>query len=153
MEEATFLTKFATKVTIIHRRDHFRASAIMLDRAHANEKITFLTDTVVEEVIGDGTVSAVRLRNVKTDEVSDQATGGMFVAIGHDPTTALFKGQLDLDDAGYIKVDHPRTETSVTGVFACGDVVDHIYRQAVTAAGTGCAAAIDAERYLESVGH
>lgn len=153
MEEATFLTKFATKVTIVHRREDFRASAIMLDRARANEKIEFLLDSVVDEVLGDGTVSAVRVRNVKTDAVHDLPTGGMFVAIGHDPTTSLFKGKLELDDNGYIVVKHPTTATSVTGVFACGDVVDHIYRQAITAAGTGCAAAIDAERYLESVGH
>lgn len=153
MEEATFLTKFATHVTIIHRRSEFRASKIMLDRARANEKISFELDTVVDEVLGDGTVDALRLRNVVTGEGRDLPTGGLFVAIGHDPTTALFKGQLDLDDAGYITVKHPTTATSVTGVFACGDVVDHIYRQAVTAAGTGCAAAIDAERYLESVGH
>jgi thioredoxin reductase (NADPH) len=153
MEEATFLTKFATRVTIIHRREEFRASAIMIDRARANDKISFLLNSVVEEVLGDGTVSAVRVRNVETNAVSDLPTGGMFVAIGHDPTTALFKGKLELDDNGYIVVKHPTTATSVTGVFACGDVVDHIYRQAVTAAGTGCAAAIDAERYLESVGH
>jgi len=153
MEEATFLTKFATKVTIVHRRDEFRASAIMLDRARANPKIAFVTNTVVDEVLGDGAVSAVRVRNTLTNEVTDMPAGGMFVAIGHDPTTALFKGQLELDDAGYIIVKHPRTETSITGVFACGDVVDHIYRQAITAAGTGCAASIDAERYLESIGH
>jgi len=154
VEEAIFLTKFATKVTIIHRRDSLRASKIMQDRAHANEKITFLWDTVVEEVGGgDGAVTGLKVRNVKTDEVSDFRTDGLFIAIGHDPNTQLFKGQLDLDDNGYIIVGHPKTETSVSGVFACGDVVDHIYRQAITAAGTGCAAAIDAEKYLEALPH
>jgi len=126
----------------------------MQDRAHANEKITFLWDTVVEEVGGgDGAVTGLKVRNVKTDEVSDFRTDGLFIAIGHDPNTQLFKGQLDLDDNGYIIVGHPKTETSVSGVFACGDVVDHIYRQAITAAGTGCAAAIDAEKYLEALPH
>ena len=154
VEEAIFLTKFATKVTIIHRRDSLRASKIMQDRAHANEKITFLWDTVVEEVAGgDGAVTGLRVKNVKTDEVSDFPTDGLFIAIGHDPNTQLFKGQLDLDDNGYIIVGHPKTQTSVSGVFACGDVVDHIYRQAITAAGTGCAAAIDAEKYLEALPH
>ena len=154
VEEAIFLTKFATKVTIIHRRDSLRASKIMQDRAHANEKITFLWDTVVEEVAGgDGAVTGLKVRNVKTDEVSDFRTDGFFIAIGHDPNTQLFKGQLDLDDNGYIIVGHPKTQTSVSGVFACGDVVDHIYRQAITAAGTGCAAAIDAEKYLEALPH
>jgi len=156
MEEAMFLTKFATKVTIIHRRDSLRASKIMADRAQANEKISFIWDTVVEEVLGDesaGAVTGLRLRNLKTEEVSDFSTDGLFIAIGHDPNTSLFKGALDLDENGYIKVNHPHTQTSVEGVFACGDVVDYIFRQAITAAGTGCAAAIDAERYLESVGH
>jgi len=154
VEEAIFLTKFATKVTIIHRRDSLRASKIMQDRAHANEKITFLWDTIVEEVAGgDGAVTGLRVKNVKTDEVSDFPTDGLFIAIGHDPNTQLFKGQLDLDDNGYIIVGHPKTQTSVSGVFACGDVVDHIYRQAITAAGTGCAAAIDAEKYLEALPH
>jgi len=154
VEEAIFLTKFATKVTIIHRRDSLRASKIMQDRARANEKIAFLWDTVVEEVAGgDGAVTGVKVRNVKTDEVSDFQTDGLFIAIGHDPNTQLFKGQLELDDNGYIVASHPRTQTSVSGVFACGDVVDHIYRQAVTAAGTGCAAAIDAEKYLEALPH
>ena len=154
VEEAIFLTKFATKVTIIHRRDSLRASKIMQDRAHANEKITFLWDTIVEEVAGgDGAVTGLRVKNVKTDEVSDFPTDGLFITIGHDPNTQLFKGQLDLDDNGYIIVGHPKTQTSVSGVFACGDVVDHIYRQAITAAGTGCAAAIDAEKYLEALPH
>jgi thioredoxin reductase (NADPH) len=155
MEEAIFLTKFATKVTIIHRRDSLRASKIMQERALANEKIAFVWDTVVEEVQGTdgGAVTGLKLKNVKTGDASDFATDGLFIAIGHDPNTQLFKGQLELDDNGYITVQHPRTQTSVDGVFACGDVVDHIYRQAITAAGTGCAAAIDAERYLEALRH
>jgi len=126
----------------------------MQDRAHANEKIAFLWDTVVEEVLStDAAVTGLKLKNVKTDETSEFKTDGLFIAIGHDPNTQLFKGQLDLDDNGYIVVGHPKTQTSVPGVFACGDVVDHIYRQAITAAGTGCAAAIDAERYLEALPH
>jgi len=154
VEEAIFLTKFATKVTIIHRRDELRASKIMQDRARANEKISFLWDTVVDEVGGsDGAVTGLKVKNVKTGDASDFKTDGLFIAIGHDPNTQLFKGQLELDDNGYIVAQHPRTQTSVPGVFACGDVVDHIYRQAVTAAGTGCAAAIDAERYLEALAH
>ena len=154
LEEAMFLTKFATKVTIVHRRDELRASKILQDRAHANEKISFLWDTVVDEVNGsDGAVTGLKLKNVKTGEASDFKTDGLFIAIGHDPNTQLFKGQLELDDGGYIVAQHPTTQTSVAGVFACGDVVDHIYRQAITAAGTGCAAAIDAERYLEALAH
>ncbi|MFY9587578.1 MAG: thioredoxin-disulfide reductase [Actinomycetota bacterium] len=154
LEEAIFLTRFASSVTILHRRDALRGSKIMQDRAHANEKIDFKWNTVVDEVKGsDGKVTTLGLRDTQTGETSDVEVGGLFVAIGHDPTTELFKGQLDLNEAGYIKVQHPRTATSVEGVFACGDVVDHIYRQAVTAAGTGCAAAIDAERFLESLGH
>ena len=154
MEEATFLTKFASKVTIIHRRDELRASKIMQERARANDKIDFLWNTTVDEVKGsDGRVTTLGLRNVKTGNASDFEIGGMFVAIGHDPNTDLFKGQLELKDNGYIKVAHPGTATSVDGVFACGDVVDHIYRQAITAAGMGCSAAIDAERWLEAQGH
>ena len=156
MEEATFLTKFASKVTLIHRRDEFRASPIMVDRARANEKIDFLTPYVVEEVLGveDGKLTGVRLRNVETDETSDFATDGLFVAIGHDPTTALFLDQLDHDDAGYLVTRGKSTETNIPGVFAAGDVQDHVYRQAVTAAGSGCAAALDAERYLAALeGH
>jgi thioredoxin reductase (NADPH) len=154
MEEAIFLTKFSPNVTIVHRRDALRASKIMQDRAHANEKISFVWDSAVDEVVGsEGAVTGVKLKNVKTDEVTDFATNGLFIAIGHDPNTQLFKGQLELDDNGYIVVQHPRTQTSIPGVFACGDVVDHIYRQAITAAGTGCAAAIDAERYLEALPH
>jgi thioredoxin reductase (NADPH) len=154
LEEAIFLTRFASSVTILHRRDALRGSKIMQDRARANEKIDFKWNTVVDEVRGsDGKVTTLALSNTKTGETSEFEVGGLFVAIGHDPTTELFKGQLELNEAGYIKVQHPRTATSVEGVFACGDVVDHIYRQAVTAAGTGCAAAIDAERYLEAQGH
>jgi thioredoxin reductase (NADPH) len=153
MEEASFLTRFATKVTVIHRRNALRASKIMQDRVSANPKIELIWNTLVEEVLGEGTVRALRLKNLATGESSELAVGGLFVAIGHDPNTELFKGQLELDDNGYIVVNHPRTHSSVEGVFACGDVVDHVYRQAVTAAGTGCAAAIDAERYLESLGH
>jgi len=153
MEEANFLTRFATKVTIIHRRDEFRASKIMSQRALDNPKIEVIWDTVVDEVLGDGAVQALKLRNLATEEISEFRTDGLFIAIGHDPNTELFKGQLELLDNGYIVVEHPRTSTSVEGVFACGDVVDHIYRQAVTAAGMGCSAAIDAERWLEAQGH
>ena len=156
MEEATFLTKFASKVTLIHRRNEFRASQIMVDRARANEKIDFLTPYVVEEVLGadEGKLTGVRLRHVETDETTDFATDGLFVAIGHDPTTALFLDQLDHDDAGYLITRGKSTETNIPGVFAAGDVQDHVYRQAVTAAGSGCAAALDAERYLASLeGH
>ncbi len=152
MEEALFLTRFATKVTVVHRRGELRASKIMQERAFKNEKIDFLWDTVVEEVLGDGTVNALRLRNVKTGEKQDLPAGGVFVAIGHDPNTRIFEGQLDLE-GGYILVQEPTTKTSVDGVFAAGDVVDYIYRQAVTAAGMGCQAAIDAERFLEAHGH
>jgi thioredoxin reductase (NADPH) len=149
MEEATFLTKFASKVTIVHRRHEFRASAIMAERALSNPKIEVIWNSVVEEVLGDDAVTGVRLRNVETDDVSELRTDGVFMAIGHDPNTSLFRGQLELDDAGYVKVAEPRTATDVDGVFAAGDVTDRIYRQAVTAAGQGCKAAIDAERFLE----
>jgi thioredoxin reductase (NADPH) len=152
MEEATFLTKFANKVGIVHRRDEFRASKIMRDRALSNPKIDVTWDTVVEEVLGDEAVTGARLRNVKTGERTEVATDGVFVAIGHRPNTELFEGQLELD-GGYIVVKEPRTLTSVPGVFAAGDVVDRIYRQAVTAAGTGSKAAIDAERFLEAQAH
>lgn len=148
IEEATFLTRFARSVTIIHRRDTLRASKIMQQRALSNESIRFAWDTVVEEVLGEDTVSGVRARNVRTGEIFTLAVTGLFIAIGHDPSSALFRGQLPMDDAGYLLVDHPSTRTAVSGVFACGDVVDHIYRQAITAAGTGCAAALDAERWL-----
>jgi thioredoxin reductase (NADPH) len=150
MEEAVFLTKFASKVSVIHRRDEFRASQIMLDRARQNEKIEFLTPYVVEEVLGteEGKLTGVRLRNVESDDVRDLPADGLFVAIGHDPTTALFVDQLDHDEEGYLVTQPRSTATNVDGVFAAGDVVDHVYRQAVTAAGMGCMAALDAERWL-----
>jgi thioredoxin reductase (NADPH) len=148
MEEATFLTKFASKVTVVHRRDELRASKIMADRAMANPKIGWAWNSEVVDVLGDDTVSGVVLRDTATGATREMATDGLFLAIGHDPTTALFAGQLDLDEEGYILVDEPRTATSVPGVFAAGDVVDRIYRQAITAAGMGCKAAIDAEHHL-----
>jgi thioredoxin reductase (NADPH) len=154
IEEATFLTKFANSVTVLHRRDTLRASKIMQDRAFANEKIRFHWNVQVDDVLGDDRVSGLRLRDTNTGAESTLDVSGMFVAIGHDPRSELFKGQLALDDEGYIIVEHPTTRTNVSGVFACGDVVDHIYRQAVTAAGTGCAAALDAERFLAALeGH
>jgi thioredoxin reductase (NADPH) len=155
LEEAIFLTKFASAVSLVHRRDTLRASKIMQDRAMKNPKISFIWDSVVDEVYGDskaGGVTGIRLRNVKSGETRDFKTDGLFIAIGHEPNTKLFVGQLDLDPAGYI-VTHDGTKTNVPGVFACGDVQDHVYRQAVTAAGTGCMAAIDAERFLESHAH
>ncbi|MDT5097017.1 MAG: thioredoxin reductase [Mycobacterium sp.] len=148
MEEATFLTRFARSVTLIHRRDEFRASRIMLERAKANEKIRFMTNTQVLEVQGDNRVTGVRLLNSATAEESSLAVTGVFVAIGHDPRSDLVRGQVDLDPAGYVLVRDRTTSTSVEGVFASGDLVDHIYRQAITAAGTGCSASIDAERWL-----
>jgi thioredoxin reductase (NADPH) len=152
MEEATFLTKFASKVSIVHRRDGFRASPIMVDRALANPKIEVAWNTVVEEVLGDDAVTGVTLRDVATGEQRGFRTDGVFMAIGHTPNTKLFEGQLEMKD-GYVLVDEPRTTTSVPGVFAAGDVTDTIYRQAVTAAGQGCKAAIDAERFLEAEAH
>jgi thioredoxin reductase (NADPH) len=152
MEEATFLTRFAETVTIIHRRDQFRASKIMAERALSNPKIRVLWDTVVSEVLdGGGKVGGLRMHNVKTAEDSVLEVTGVFVAIGHDPRSELFHGQVELDENGYILVDAPSTRTNLTGVFAAGDVVDHTYRQAITAAGTGCAAALDAERYIASL--
>ena len=151
MEEALFLTKFASKVTIIHRREDFRASQIMLDRARAHEKIAWITNAVVEEVLGeDGKMVGVRLRDVVTDETSEIRADGLFVAIGHDPNTALFLDWLDHDDAGYLITEPRSTRTNIDGVFAAGDVQDHVYRQAVTAAGSGTMAALDAERFLAS---
>ena len=151
IEEATFLTKFATRVSIVHRRDSLRASKIMQDRARSNPKIAFIWDTVVEEVLGDPVVTAVRLKNVKTGQITEMKTDGLFIAIGHEPNTKLLAGQLDLDDQSYIVTRKGTTETSVPGVFAAGDIQDHRYRQAITAAGTGCMAAMDAEKYLESL--
>ncbi len=152
IEEALFLTRFATKVTVVHRRHELRASKIMRDRAVAHDKIEFLWDSVIEEILGDGQVSGASVRNVKTGERSNVAAGGIFVAIGHTPNTRLFEGQLEMAN-GYIVVQEPTTRTSVDGVFAAGDVVDVTYRQAITAAGMGCQAAIDAERFLEALGH
>ncbi len=150
MEEALFLTKFASKVTIVHRRDQFRASKIMAQRAMEHPKIDVIWQSTVEEVLGDDVVTGVRVKNVVNGEESEVKADGMFVAIGHDPNTKLFQGQLELDEKGYVVVDSPTSRTSVEGVFAAGDVVDHVYRQAVTAAGMGCAAALDAERWLET---
>ncbi|HEX5948374.1 MAG TPA: thioredoxin-disulfide reductase [Actinomycetota bacterium] len=152
MEEALFLTRFATRVTVVHRRDELRASKIMQQRALENEKISFVWDSVVDEVTGNGQVDGVRLRNLKTDETTELAAGGLFVAIGHVPNTQIFEDQLEMAE-GYIVVREPTTATSVEGVFAAGDAVDFTYRQAITAAGMGCKAAMDAERYLESRGH
>ena len=153
MEEASFLAKFGSKVTVVHRRDEFRASPIMLDRAQANDKISFVTNAVVEEVLGDTSVTGVRLRDTRTGETTELASDGIFVAIGHDPTTALFLDQLDHDDQGYLVTRPGSTETNIPGVFAVGDVQDHTYRQAVTAAGSGCMGALDAERYLSAKQH
>jgi thioredoxin reductase (NADPH) len=154
MEEAIFLTKFANRVTVVHRRDELRASKIMQDRAFANPKIDFRWNSVVTDVEGDGRVELLRLQDTVTDEKSDLKVGGLFVAIGHDPNTKLFEGQLELDENGYVVLpDAGSTRTSVEGVFAAGDVADHVFRQAVTAAGTGCMAAIEAERWLEARRH
>jgi thioredoxin reductase (NADPH) len=152
MEEATFLTRFARTVTLVHRRDEFRASRIMLERARSNEKITFLTNTEVVAIEGDPKVSGVRLRNTLTGEESKLDVTGVFVAVGHDPRSELVRGQVELDEDGYVQVQGRTTATSIEGVFAAGDLVDHTYRQAITAAGTGCAASIDAERWLAEIG-
>ena len=149
MEEANFLTKFATKVSVIHRRDKLRASKIMQDRAMRNEKISFIWNSVVEDILGTDVVTGARVKNVVTGKLSDVPCAGVFVAIGHRPNTALFTGQIDMDEKGYIRT-HNGTATNIPGVFAAGDVQDSQYRQAVTAAGSGCMAAIDAERFLES---
>jgi len=151
MEEATFLTKFATKVSVIHRRDTLRASKIMQDRALKNSKINFVLDTVVEEVLGtkETGVTGLKLKNVKTQRASELTVDGLFVAIGHNPNTDIFKGQVDLDERGYVKTHPDSTRTNIPGVFACGDVQDPVFRQAITAAGSGCMAAIEAERWLE----
>ena len=152
MEEATFLTRFARSVTVIHRRDVLRASKIMIDRAVANEKISFLWNTAVTEVHGDDAITHLALRDTVTGQSTHQDFGGLFIAIGHDPRSDLVKGQIELDDEGYIVVQSGSTATSQAGVFAAGDVVDHVYRQAITAAGTGCQAALDTERYLAARG-
>ncbi|WP_367321990.1 thioredoxin-disulfide reductase [Streptomyces sp. HUAS ZL42] len=151
MEEATFLSRFAKSVTVVHRRDTLRASKAMQERAFADPKIKFVWDSEVAEIQGDPKLAGLKLRNVKTGELSDLPVTGLFIAIGHDPRTELFKGQLDLDEEGYLKVDAPSTRTNLTGVFGAGDVVDHTYRQAITAAGTGCSAALDAERFLAAL--
>jgi len=148
LEEATFLSKFAHSVTIVHRRDALRASKIMQDRAYANDKVNFRWNSEVTDVIGDDKVAGVTVRDTVTGVTDQLPVTGLFVAIGHDPRSDLFRGQVDLDDAGYVKVEQPSTRTNLDGVFACGDLVDHTYRQAITAAGTGCAAALDAERWL-----
>ena len=153
MEEALFLTKFARKVYVIHRRDELRASKVMQERAFANEKIEFVWNTVVTDVLGDDKVTGLRIRDSVTGLERDLPVTGMFVAIGHDPRSELVVGQVRLDENGYVLVDHPTTRTNVPGVFASGDLVDHIYRQAVTAAGTGCQASLDAERYLSELEH
>ncbi len=148
LEEATFLTKFARSVTVLHRRDALRASKIMQDRALSNEKINFRWNSEVVDVFGDDKVSGLQVRDTMTGAIDTIAVSGLFVAIGHDPRSELVTGQVDLDAAGYVKVEHPTTRTNLDGVFACGDLVDHTYRQAITAAGSGCSAALDAERWL-----
>lgn len=153
MEEANYLTRFASKVWVVHRREQFRASKIMLERTQKNAKIVLLTDTVVEEILGVEQVEGVRLKNIKKNETMTKTVAGVFVAIGHSPNTEIFKGQLQLDDKGYIVTQNKSTYTSIEGVFACGDVQDHVYRQAITAAGSGCQAAIDCERWLETQAH
>ncbi len=153
LEEALFLTRFGKSVTVVHRRDTLRASKIMQDRAFANDKIRFVWDSEVVSANGDGRLESVTVRNVQTGETTDLPAAGLFVAIGHDPRSELVKGQVDLDDEGYVLVEDRSTRTNLDGVFAAGDLVDHTYRQAVTAAGTGCAAALDAERWLSANAH
>ncbi|HEY1094506.1 MAG TPA: FAD-dependent oxidoreductase, partial [Glycomyces sp.] len=154
MEEATFLTKFAAKVTIVHRRDEFRASKVMSERALANPKIEVAWNSAVKEIKGEGgKVSSIELVDTVTGEERELPATGLFIAIGHDPRSELFKGQVELDESGYVKVAAPSTRTNLEGVFAAGDLVDHTYQQAVTAAGTGCAAALDAERYIAALEH
>jgi len=150
VEEATFLTKFASKVTLVHRRDKLRASKIMQDRAMNNEKIAFQWNSALEEVLGDNVVTGIRVRNVQTSKIEEIPLSGVFVAIGHTPNTSLFTGHIDMDEQGYIRTQANRSTTNIPGVFASGDVQDSHYRQAITAAGSGCMAAIDAERYLEA---
>ena len=150
LEEATFLTRFARSVTVIHRRDSLRASKIMQERALNDPKITFAWNSAVEDLLGDDKLTGVVLRDTETNAARELDVTGLFIAIGHDPRSELIKGQVDLDDSEYVLVDAPSTNTNIPGVFACGDLVDHTYRQAITAAGTGCAAALDAERFLAS---
>lgn len=152
MEEATFLTRFANSVKIIHRKDEFRASKIMVEKARNNPKISFVVNTVVDEICGEDHVTSLRTRNVVTNEILDLACDGIFMAIGHKPNTSIFTGLIDLDEKGYIMLPSKSTATNIPGIFACGDVADHVYRQAVTAAGTGCMAALDAERWIEAQG-
>lgn len=151
LEEANFLTRFANKVYVIHRRDKLRASKIMQDRAFKNPKIEFLLNSVIEDVVGEKKVSSIKLKNVENNEVTEIPMDGVFVAIGHTPNTKLFKDQVELDDQGYVLTQGKSSKTNIEGVFACGDVQDHTYRQAITASGSGCMAAIDTERYLESL--
>jgi thioredoxin reductase (NADPH) len=153
MEEATFLSRFANSVTVVHRRDSLRASKTMQDRAFADPKISFAWNSEVAEIHGEVKLSGLTLRDTVTGELRELPVTGLFIAVGHDPRTELFKGQLELDDEGYLRVDAPSTRTNVSGVFGAGDVVDHTYRQAITAAGTGCAAALDAERFLAHLAH
>ncbi len=154
VEEAIFLTKFASKVSIVHRRDQLRASKILQDRAFKNDKLDFIWDSEIEEVLGskESGVTGAKLKNTKTGEITEKEAQGVFVAIGHNPNTGLFRGQLDMDETGYIITKDGSTETNIPGVFAAGDVQDNVYRQAITAAGTGCMSAIDAERFLEEQG-
>ncbi len=153
MEEATFLSRFAKSVTVVHRRDSLRASKTMQDRAFADPKISFAWNSEVAEIHGEAKLSGLTLRDTVTGETRELPVTGLFIAVGHDPRTELFKGQLDLDDEGYLQVEAPSTRTNIPGVFGAGDVVDHTYRQAITAAGTGCSAALDAERYLAALAH
>jgi thioredoxin reductase (NADPH) len=151
VEEATFLTRFGESVTMVHRRDSLRASKIMAERAMSNPKISFAWNSVVEDILGEDSVTGISLRDTDTGDVRTLDVGGVFVAIGHDPRNELIKGQITLDDEGYVVVDAPHTRTNLPGVFACGDLVDHTYRQAITAAGSGCAAALDVEHYLDGL--
>ncbi|MDO8644600.1 MAG: FAD-dependent oxidoreductase, partial [bacterium] len=150
MEEAIFLTKFASKVTVVHRRDKLRASKIMQDRALANKKITFAWNSAVDEILGEKGVTGIRLKDVNTGAKKEYPCTGVFMAIGHDPNTKLFKGKIDMDEKGYLITQGKTSKTNIPGVFACGDVQDHVYKQAITAAGSGCMAALDAEKFLEA---
>ena len=153
MEEATFLTRFAKSVTVVHRRDKLRASKIMQEKAFKNPKIKFEWNSAIQEILGEKSVTGVLLKNFETGVIQEKSTDGVFIAIGHEPNTAIFREQIQCDPSGYILVEAGSTRTNIPGIFAAGDVADHVYRQAVTSAGTGCMAAIDSERYLESLGH